>query len=214
VYKHLRHDLGIEKVLKVSLHEMSNSALFTVVQVKNAKTEEVWRILEAIAKFRAESKTIIAVDDDINPDDLEMVVFALSHRFQPHRDARIVTRPAHGLSDCSLAPMEVLESLREEKNAKLPDRSLLLIDATMNWPYPPTSLPTKESMERALELWQEEGLPELRLREPIWGRNIGYWSREDEEKAERALRGEYYKTGEIQSQQRVPAGPHYSLLDK
>jgi 4-hydroxy-3-polyprenylbenzoate decarboxylase len=110
--------------------------------------------------------------------------------------------------------MEVLEGLREEKNAKLPDRSLLLIDATMNWPYPPTSLPTKEFMERALELWQEEGLPELRLREPIWGRSVGYWSRKDEEKAERALKGEYYKTGEIQSQERVPAGPHYSLLDK
>ena len=214
IYKHLKHDLGIEKVQKVFLHEMSNSALFTVVQVKNAKTEEVWRILEGIARYRAESKTIIAVDDDINPDDLEMVVFALSHRFQPHRDARIVTRPAHGLSDCSLAPMEVLEGLREEKNAKLPDRSLLLIDATMNWPYPPTSLPTKEFMERALELWQEEGLPELRLREPIWGRSEGYWSKEDMEKAERALRGEYYKTGEIQSQERVPAGPHYSLLDK
>lgn len=219
VYKHLRYDLGLEKVLKVSMHEMGNSALFTVVQLKNPNTEEVWRILEAIPKFRKEAKTIIAVDDDINPDDLEMVVFALAHRFQPHRDARIVTRPPHGLSDCSLAPMEVLEELREaeikkNKGSKLQESSLLLIDATKNWPFPPSSLPRKEFMEKALEIWREEGLPELKLREPIWGRIEGYWSTEEKQKAELALKGEYWKTGEAQARQRTPAGPHYSIFDE
>ena len=66
-------------------------------------------------------------------------------------------------------------------------------------------------MERAIELWREEGLPELKLREPVWGRNLGYWSKEDEQKAEWALKGEYYKTGELQSQQRMPSGPHFCL---
>ncbi|MDP6632549.1 MAG: UbiD family decarboxylase [Dehalococcoidales bacterium] len=205
VYKHLRYDLGIEKVLKVNLHEMADSYLFLVVQVKNTSTEEVWRILEAAVKFKLSkrSKIIIAVDDDINPYDLEMVIFALGHRFQPHRDARIITQQAEGLMDCSLGPMEVLERLREEKNPQRPERSQLIIDATMNWPYPPISLPAKEFMERAQELWKEEGWPELKLREPVWGRNLGYWSREDEEKAERAIKGEHYKTGEIQAQRRI-----------
>ncbi|MFH0913853.1 MAG: UbiD family decarboxylase, partial [Chloroflexota bacterium] len=207
-YKHLRYDLAMEKVLKVSAHELSNSRYFIVVQVKKATTEEVRHILDAIPKFHKEIKTVVAVDDDINPDDLEMVVFALSHRFQPHRDARILTLPAHGLTDCSMAPMEVLERLRLEMYSKkpaLPERSILLIDATMKWPYPPISLPRKEFMERALELWREEGLPALRLREPVWGRNLGYWSQEDEQKAEWAVKGEYYRTGEIQAQQRKPA---------
>jgi len=212
--KHLRHDLKMEKVLKVALHEVSNSALFTVVQVKGATTAEVWRLLEAIPQFRAESKTVIAVDEDINPDDPEMVIFALSHRFQPHRDARIFTRPAHGVSDCSLAPMEELERLREAKNPVLPDRSLLLIDATKNWPYPPTSLPTRECVERAIELWREEGLPELKLREPLWGTVAGYWDEEHRKKAEMALRGEYYQTGADQARQRKPAGPHFCLSDE
>lgn len=211
VYKHLRYDLGLEKVLKVAIHEMSDSIYFTVIQVKNAKTDEVWRILEETVKYRLDSKTVIAVDDDINPDDMDMVVFALSHRFMPHRDARIITETAHGLTDCSLAPMPELERLRAEYNPKLPDRSLLLIDATMKWPYPPISLPTKEFMERALELWREEGLPELKLREPVWGRNLGYWSKEDEQKAEWALKGEHYKTGEMQAKQRLPGGPHFCL---
>jgi 4-hydroxy-3-polyprenylbenzoate decarboxylase len=133
VYKHLRYDLGIEKVLKVVNHELSNSDLFTVVQVKNAKTEEVWRVLGAVVKFKMESKTVIAVDEDINPDDLEMVVYSLAHRFQPHRDARIVTLPAHGSTDCSLAPMEVLVKLRGETNPKLPDRSVLLYPQRSSW---------------------------------------------------------------------------------
>jgi 4-hydroxy-3-polyprenylbenzoate decarboxylase len=113
--------------------------------------------------------------------------------------------------------MEVLVKLRGETNPKLPDRSVLLIDATMNWQYPPISLPTKEFMERAQELWQEEGLPELKLREPIWCSKtgkLGYWSEEDEQKAQLAIKGEYYKTGEMQARQRIPARPHYSLLDK
>lgn len=206
-YKHLRFDLGIEKVLKLTLHEMASSLLMMVVQVKNATAEEVWHILEALTEFKLTrgSKMIIAVDDDIDPDDLEMIVFALAQRFQPHRDARIITLPTESLIDCSVAPMEVLSNFKLKKIDKPPDRSQLLIDATRKWPYPPISLPKKEFMERALKLWNMEGLPQLRLREPVWGRNLGYWSKEDEWKAERAVTGEYYRTGEDQAQQRILA---------
>jgi 4-hydroxy-3-polyprenylbenzoate decarboxylase len=206
VYKHLRHDLGMDKVLRVALHEIASSLRLIVVQVKNASTDEVWRILDATTRFKTSGrgKIFIAVDDDINPDDLDMVFFALAHRIQPHRDVRIITTQADELGDCSLAPMEVLEGLRRYRKSEKPDRSQLLIDATMNWPYPPVSLPTKELMARALEIWKEEGLPELRLREPVWGRNLGYWSHEDERKADLALKGEYYRTGEEQAKQRMP----------
>ena len=60
-------------------------------------------------------------------------------------------------------------------------------------------------MDRALELWQEEGLPELKLKEPVWGRNLGYWGKDDKQQAEWALKGEYRKTGEFQAKQRRPA---------
>jgi len=45
----------------------------------------------------------------------------------------------------------------------------------------------------------------------VWGRNLGYWSKEDEQKAEWALKGEYYRTGELQAQQKMPGGPHFCL---
>jgi len=85
------------------------------------------------------------------------------------------------------------------------------MDATVKWPLPPVSLPAKEFMDRAAEIWKEEGLPELRLSEPYHGRNLGYWHPEDVQKAQWALKGEYRKTGELQATQTIPGGPHYPL---
>ena len=40
--------------------------------------------------------------------------------------------------------------------------------------YLPVSLPKKEFMEWALKLWEKEGLPELKLKEPWYGYSLGY----------------------------------------
>ena len=69
-------------------------------------------------------------------------------------------------------------------------------------------------MQKAIDLWEKEGLPKLQLRDPIWGRIEGHWGEEDKKKAKLALKGEYYKTGEAQKKQRVPAGPHFCLFDE
>ena len=61
----------------------------------------------------------------------------------------------------------------------------------------------KEYMEKAIKLWQEEGLPQLKLKEPWWGYNLGYWTDEHQRWADRAVRGEYYKTGEERAQNRT-----------
>ncbi len=80
--------------------------------------------------------------------------------------------------------------------------SRLLIDATRKWRYPPVSLPTKPFMEAALRIWQEEGLPALKLKEPWYGYNLGFWSEEDEEQAALAVKGEWKRTGEILAKRR------------
>ena len=72
--------------------------------------------------------------------------------------------------------------------------SVLLVDATRKWPYPPLSLPREEFMRRALELWQELGLPELRLRSPWFGYSLGHWPEHEAVEAEVAVRGRYYET--------------------
>ncbi|MBI2958977.1 MAG: UbiD family decarboxylase [Betaproteobacteria bacterium] len=211
VYKHLRYVAGFNKVQKVAFSETSDSIALMVVQVKDTNTEEVWKILEAAQKHRFDSKIIVAVNDDIDPNNFQSLVWALSTRFQPYRDLRVLKRPCIGLTDVSLAPMEVMERAREEYNPELPTQSYLLIDATIKWPLPPVSLPKKEFMVRAAQIWKEEGLPPITLSEPYHGRNLGYWHAEDEQKAEWALKGEYKKTGELQATQQIPGGPHYPL---
>ncbi len=52
--------------------------------------------------------------------------------------------------------------------------SALLINATMKWPYPPVSLPRKEFMEKAKQIWEEEGLPQLSPKVPWHGYSLGF----------------------------------------
>jgi 4-hydroxy-3-polyprenylbenzoate decarboxylase len=214
-YKHLRYVLGFERVKKFSIVEMSNAMQYAVVQVvQGTPTEEVWKILEAILKHRPDSKILVAVNDDIDPDDFDSVVWAFSTRFQPHRDIRVVSRPANRLTDVSLAPMEVLEAAREAHIPDPPTQSYLLMDATTKWPLPPVSLPKKEYMDRAVDIWKELGFPALALKEPYYGRNLGYWHPEDEQKAQWALKGDYTLTGELQAKQTFPGGPHFCAWAK
>ena len=58
-------------------------------------------------------------------------------------------------------------------------------------------------MEKAQSIWEELGLPELKLKSPWHGINLGSWSQEDIDDAERALRGKHYETGKIREEQRV-----------
>ena len=58
-------------------------------------------------------------------------------------------------------------------------------------------------MERAKEMWEEEGLPQLSPKIPWYGYSLGYWEEEYEEEANLALRGEYYKTGDKLAEKRV-----------
>lgn len=198
--KYLKHDCGITDVLRISLWEAAASVTTYVVQMKKSSQEQSTRVLDALEKGGpAIGKVVIVVDDDINPDDPDMVHWALG-RMMPHRDARIVAAPIQ-LLDIAAGPPE--EDDRREPTFSNPAKaSKLLIDATRKWPYPPVSLPKRQYMERGLELWKQAGLPQPSLREPWWGYPLGWWTKEDEEEADLAVQGEYYKTGEKAKQQR------------
>ncbi len=206
VYKYLRHDLNLSHVLAVAFHESAGSEAFAVLQMQKADQNEVWRALEAVAGRFPAAKTIMAVDEDINAWDAEVLNWAIASRVQPHRDCRIVNYRSTNLLDLSLEPFDDLLKRRHgehDANLERPEASHLLINATLKWSYPPVSLPKKEFMDEALRLWQKEGLPQLKLKEPWWGYNLGYWKDEHQEWADLALKGEYYKTGEIRAQNRV-----------
>lgn len=208
-YKFLRYDCNIPGVREVALLESSGANLYLVIRMKKANPSEPWQALNAAVAFDAGiGKIIVAVDDDIDPHDADSVNWALSFCMQPHIDVRITTGKSASL-DYSAAP----PSTRLMSDATYPKPygcSAILIDATRSWAYPPVSLPAREFMERAKELWDKNGLPPLKPKVPWHGYNLGYWSEEEQEEAALALEGEHYKTGEKQATHRIRVDDVYA----
>jgi len=203
--QYLRDELKMSFVSSVSCGEPVGSNRYWVIKMKKAEIEDIWQALETTGQRFPRAKVIIAVDEDINPYDFDSVNWAICHRVQPHRDCRIVNCNSIDPMECSIVPMDERFKLRDVSHLEMPESSQLLIDTTMKWSYPPISLPKKAFMDRAMEIWKEEGLPELRLKEPIWGHNLGYWSDADMQKAKWATEGDYHKTAQVQTKGRRSA---------
>ncbi len=203
LYKYLRYDLDMPHVLAVNVV----SGLIVIKMKMHTDQKEVWRTLEAFKKARSSvGSTVVAVDEDIHVQNANMVLWAINTRVEPHRDSRTIKFPTTNLNPSTYMPEEEMVKLRHrqfEVEPPLPEASLLLINATLKWPYAPVSLPKKEFMEKALLIWQKEGLPPLKLEEPWYGYELGYWPKEAAEDADRAVKGEYYKTSEMRAQRRV-----------
>ncbi|MDZ4245837.1 MAG: UbiD family decarboxylase, partial [Dehalococcoidia bacterium] len=199
-YKFLKYDCNIPGVLDVALHEESGSNQFCVIKMKKSYPAESWQALFGISALNPNwGKIVVVVDEDIDPRDMDSVTWARCYRMQPHRDIRIVPGKSAPL-DPSAASPEVLHGNRETVPT-----SALLIDATMKWPYPPVSLPRKEYMDKARQIWEAEGLPALSPKVPWHGYTLGHWTEENIEEANLAVKGEWEKTGEKFIQQRQKA---------
>lgn len=182
---HLQRQMGIKGVLKVSMHEpLTNlrKVLVVVVERKMPVTE-VWRALYGAASLlRSGGKLVIAVNEDIDPDNADALLWAMSYRANFALDLQILNNrdPGHGP--------------RSPRNNGV-DASLL-IDATLKDDFPPISLPKQEFMENAKAIWEELGLPPLKPEAPWFGYSLGDWSARNEQMAQRAVRGDYFVTGE------------------
>jgi 4-hydroxy-3-polyprenylbenzoate decarboxylase len=200
MYKYLRVDSGNPAVLEVAIHdEVSGSGqAFCVIKMKKSNDGDVWRALNATASFMGSyAKICIAVDEDVDIWDPAMINWAICFNVRPEQDVAIAKGKSPGL-DPSAYPPGVPTHV-----SRMALASALLIDATRPWPYPPVSLPRKEFMERAKEIWEEFGFPELKPRMPWYGYSLGAWTKEDEEEAELAVRGEHFVTGEKAKARRV-----------
>ncbi|MBT6289222.1 MAG: UbiD family decarboxylase [Rhodospirillaceae bacterium] len=187
---HLQSALGIRGVLGVSMHEpLTNIRKVIVLKMADdVPRTEVWRALYGTASLQAASgKYVIAVNGDIDPNNADAVFWAMSYRAKPHRDIEILRHKNEGHGPRSMADSE---------------DSALLIDATLKETFPPISLPKKEFMERAAEIWAELGLAELKPEAPWHGYDLGEWTDEMEAMATRATEGDYWETGRAYAQRR------------
>ena len=188
---HLRDHLGIRGVKRVSLHEpLTNLRKVIFVQMeRGAPRTEVWRALTGAAMLRADcGKYVIAVNEDIDPDNGDAVFWSLAYRANPGRDVQILPHRHRG---------------HGPKNDYGGDEdATMLIDATLKGDMPPLALPKREYMENVTGLWDRLGLPPLKPQAPWHGYSLGDWSDEWDEMAQRAVDGDYMENGRRSAQRR------------
>ncbi|HWP34129.1 MAG TPA: UbiD family decarboxylase [Thermodesulfobacteriota bacterium] len=195
---HLRNTLAIRSVVRVGMHEpLTNLRKVVVVQMRQPPEREVWQALYGIVSFQpAIGKIVIAVDEDIDPENPDAVLWALAYRMNPQHDVQIVKGrdPGHGPR-----PTRGAEA---ERDLSASD-SAMLINAIRRAPLPPISLPKREYMERAKAIWEELGLPPLKPESPWYGYSLGEWCEEFEEEARLAVQGDAFAVGERLAKRRI-----------
>ena len=201
---HLREHLGIRGVRKVSLHEKLTGLLRVTIITMDPGTPrtEVWRALYGAASFKGDcGKITIAVNEDIDPDNADSILWAMGYRLNPAEDVEVLRHRGQGHGP-----------RREHKGE---EDSTLLIDATMKSPMPPLALPSRPYMEAGKVLWEDLGLPELRPESPWHGYSLGDWSSAWDEAAARATDSNWQENGRRTLQRQIPADvpPETSVRD-
>lgn len=203
LYNFLKNYANVPCVKEVVFHEYGGSWQFCVIQIeKNQHPAQVWHALHSTISIDPTiAKIVIAVDEDIDPNNLQAIIWALSFCMQPHRDIQIIQGRA-SMGDLSSAPFD---ASRNERIFPSPlGCSAILINATRKWPYPPISLPDKKFMEKARSIWEKKGFPELTPTSFWFGYSLGIWDNENYEEANIAISGNYYKiTKKLEEQGKI-----------
>jgi UbiD family decarboxylase len=188
---HLRSVLAVKSVKRVAMHEPLTS-LYAVIGIQFARgtpETEIWRALDGASTLhRFAGKWIIAVDEDIDPQNADALFWAMSYRCQPQHDLLVVPHkhPGHG----PRGPRDGGET------------ASVLINATLKGTYAPIALPKREFMENAKAIWERLGLPPLKPESPWHGYDLGYWPAELDRQARMATASDYFALGRETSNQR------------
>ncbi|MDB5644171.1 MAG: carboxylase [Hyphomicrobiales bacterium] len=177
---HLRDVLGIRGIKRVAMHEpLTNLRRVVILQfAPGTARSEIWRGLHGAVSLQAAiGKFVIAVDEDIDPDNADAVFWAMSYRCNPARDTKIIEDRERGHGPRTSAEAEA--------------DSAMLVDATMKTKMPPLALPKREFMENAKALWEKLDLPPLRPEAPWFGYSLGDWTDAWDASADEAVRGDW-----------------------
>jgi 4-hydroxy-3-polyprenylbenzoate decarboxylase len=188
---HLRSVLAVKSVKRVAMHEPLTSlyAVICIQFTRDTPETEIWRALDGASTLhRFAGKWIIAVDEDIDPQNADALFWAMSYRCQPQHDLLVVPHkhPGHG----PRGPRDGGET------------ASVLINATLKGTYAPVALPKREFMENAKAIWERLGLPPLKPESPWHGYDLGYWPAELDRQARAAAASDYFTLGRETSNQR------------
>src|SRR5471030_151411 len=145
--------------------------------------------IKGAAFFKGDcGKICIAVNEDIDVDNADALLWAMAYRMNPVQDVQLVPHRGQG------------HGPKREHDQE--EDSTLLMDATMKGDMPPLALPKQEYMERAKTIWNELGFEPLRPQPPWFGYSLGDWLPQWDEAAKRAALGRYLENGLISAKQK------------
>ena len=83
---------GFSSVLEVALTEpLINLRPYVVLRMKKRDDQDPWAAMDALLEYGDRvGKLVVAVDEDINAHDPTAVIWAITHRSQPHKDLKVV----------------------------------------------------------------------------------------------------------------------------
>lgn len=143
---------GIPDVVSAWCHEVGGSRLFNVVAIKQRYPGHARQVLHVAAQAHATAyagRYVVVVDEDIDPSNLEEVMWAVCTRSDPATSIDIIHRAWSTPLDPRIEPAR--------KKAGDMTNSRGLIDATRpyEWKdqYPPVNVPPREVRQAAKQRW-------------------------------------------------------------
>jgi UbiD family decarboxylase len=182
--EHLQNVLGIRGVKRVVMHEpLTNLRKVIFVQfARGTPKTEVWRGMQGAATLQAQcGKLVIAVSDDIAPENADAIFWSLAYRSDFMEDLLVTPYRSSG---------------HGPKSGRGAMEGTLMIDATLKHAMPPLALPAEEFMTRAKDIWQELDLPRIVPQSPWHGYQLGDWAQEWTDFAVAAVAGDWRQNGE------------------
>jgi UbiD family decarboxylase len=144
--------VGIPDVVGAWQHEVGGSRLFTVVSIRQRYPGHSRQVLHVAAQCRAGAyagRYTVVVDEDIDPSDLEEVMWALCTRSDPATSIDVIQRAWSTPLDPRIPP--------ERKAARDFTNSRALIDATRPWEwreqFATVNVPPRDVREAARQRW-------------------------------------------------------------
>ena len=184
-FGHLKKTFNIKGIKRVVMHEpLTNIRKVIFLQFdRNVPQTEVWRGLQAAASLQAQcGKVVIAVSEDIDPNNADAIFWSIAYRSSISSDVHITPYRSGG---------------HGPKSGRSGTDATLMIDATLKANMPPLALPREEFMVRAKGIWEELQLPRLTPQSPWHGYELGDWSEQWNDYAKRAVAGNWETNGSM-----------------
>lgn len=150
--KRLRHDFGQETVRDVFIDLTFGGGLaHGIISMRPTEAGHAMKVGHLIAE-QTVLKRITIVDEDIDIRDPQHVEWAMNSHYHPFHDTAII--------DDVLLPLDPTTRSAGNMPAK---GSKIIVDATQSLDAGALSLPSKELMDKALDVWKEVGLPDFEI---------------------------------------------------